>query len=52
MLDQFLAQEKINDAIREAETARLKKYASRSQKNSIRQYITKFACQFEMVKTC
>ena len=49
---QLLAQEKINDALREAEKARLTKYTSRLRKNQVRQYLTKLACQFGLAQTC
>ena len=52
MLDQFLAQEKINDAHREAEKARLVKDASRSRENQARQYLKKFACQLGLIQAC
>ena len=49
---QLLAQVKINDALREAEKTRLAKYASKSQKNQVRQYLKKFACQVGLAQTC
>ena len=52
MMDQFFAQVKIDDALREAEKARLIKYESRSQKNQIRQRLAKLAYQFRLTQTC
>jgi hypothetical protein len=52
MIYQILAQVMTNDALREAEKARLVEEVNRLRKNQSQQRLAKLACRFGLTQTC